>query len=313
MPKATVSEQEFRQLWEQLGPKALAKHLGISTQSAHTRRRRIERRQDAPILGPADSTTVRHNNAVVAHRMQDGIILVGSDAHIWPGPLTTMQRGFLKFAQLLNPDVVIANGDFCDFAKISRYPSIGWEDKPNVAQELEAVKDYLGEVERACPRAKRFWPAGNHDLRFESFIAKNAPEMERIDGVHLKDHFPLWIPCWRVDVNDDVVIRHRELGGEHADFRNVQTQGKTIVTGHDHRTGVVPYRSYRGLLYGVRCGFMADHPTDPQFVHYLEAREPNWHPAFCVLTFKDGVLMMPELVTKWDDEHVQFRGELIKV
>jgi hypothetical protein len=75
----------------------------------------------------------------------------------------------------------------------------------------------------------------------------------------------------------------------------------------------VPWRNYRGLHYGVRCGFMCDSAQDPQFVHYLEGREPNWHPAFVKLTFVNGLLLMPELVTRIDDTHVQFRGEVIEV
>ena len=224
-----------------------------------------------------------------------------------------MQRAFLAFAQRLKPVVVVANGDICDFPQISRFASIGWEKKPTVADELAAVQDYLGEIVRLAPAARHMWPLGNHDMRFETLIAAKAPDMANIHGMHLKDHFTQWTPCWRIDLNDDVIIRHRELGGEHADYRNVVTSGKTMVTGHDHRTGVVPYRNYAGLRWGVRCGFLGDSANDPQFVNYLECREPNWHPAFCVLTFKDGRLLMPELCIKHDDDHVEFRGEVIRV
>jgi hypothetical protein len=36
-------------------------------------------------------------------------------------------------------------------------------------------------------------------------------------------------------------------------------------------------------------------------------------PAFVVLTFKGGKLLPPELVTRWADGEVCFRGEIIKV
>jgi hypothetical protein len=256
---------------------------------------------------------INANNAVVSIKIENGVVLVGSDAHIWPGPLSTMQRGFLQFAKMMQPYAIVANGDFCDFPQISRFQSIGWEKKPTVADELAAVRDYMGSLAQAAPSAKRVWPLGNHDMRFETLIAAKAPEMANIHGVHLKDHFPQWQPCWRIDVNSDVVIRHRELGGEHADYRNVVSQGKTIITGHDHRTGVVPYRNYAGLHWGVRCGFLGDSADDPQYINYLECRQPNWIPAFVVLTFKNGRLLWPELATKFDDDHLEFRGEVVKV
>ncbi len=317
---ASCTDQEFIALWkEHQSGTAVAKALRIAARSVLERRRRIEAKFGI-VLPVFDErrpqyNTIGHesNKAVIKYAISDGVVLVGSDAHIWSKPWTTMQRAFLHFASTIKPAAIIANGDFFDGARISRWPSIGWEQKPSVAQELEAVQDYLGELEKASPKSKRFWPCGNHDARFESKIAANLPEFASVKGVHLKDHFPFWTPCWRVDINDDVVVRHRELGGEHADYRNTQTGGKTIVTGHDHRATVTAYSDYTGIRWGVRCGYMCESPEDGQFVNYLEARQPNWCPAFVVLTFKDGRLLWPELVTKFDDAHINFRGSLVAV
>jgi hypothetical protein len=116
-----------------------------------------------------------------------------------------------------------------------------------------------------------------------------------------------------VDINGDIIVRHREKGGVHAGYNNVKENGKTTFTGHDHRVEVQHYQNYAGLTYGVRSGMLADSPADPQFVNYLEARHPNWHSTFIVCTFVDGVLLQPEIVRKWDSDHVQFRGEIIPV
>jgi hypothetical protein len=311
----SCTDEEFIAAWRELqSPTEVANRFGIGFRRAQARRKHLEQKYGVTLpVFRTGVVEVTDNKAVVRYEISDGVVLVGSDAHIWPGPLTTMQRAFLRFAERIKPAAIVANGDFFDGARMSRHPSIGWEQKPGVWQELEAVKDYLGELERIAPASRRFWPAGNHDLRFESKIANSIPEMERVKGAHLKDHFPNWLPCWRVDVNDDVVIRHRELGGEHADFRNVVTSGKTIVTGHDHRANVTAYRNYTGTRWGVRCGYMADSPQDSQFVHYLEGREVNWQPAFVVMTWKGGRLLWPELCVKHDDTHVEFRGEVIEV
>jgi hypothetical protein len=38
---------------------------------------------------------------------------------------------------------------------------------------------------------------------------------------------------------------------------------------------------------------------------------PAWRSGFVVLTFKKGQMLMPELVQKFDEDHVEFRGHLI--
>ncbi len=320
MSAALCTEDRFIALARELqSVKLVAQAIGMAVQPCYARWSNIEKKHGIVLpkfdlrLNKPRTAGVDHSKAVVSLPIDDGVVLVGSDFHIIDTQWTTMQRAFVQFAKKLKPTSVVVNGDVADFGQISRHPSIGWEAKPSLIHELRAIEEYLGLLAKAAPAAKKIWPLGNHDARFESRIAAVAPEFREVKGIHLRDHFPLWMPCWRLDINDDVIVRHRELGGEHADFRNVQTAGKTIVTGHDHRTGVTPWRNYRGLHWGVRCGYMADSARDPQFVNYLEGKEPNWHPAFAVLTFRKGRLLWPELVTKHDDEHVEFRGELIAV
>ena len=301
-------------------PMLVRQKLGISHSCLNRRRKVIEERYGItlPVIdrrAAYNTVAVDHSTAVARYTITDGTILVGSDLHIWPQERPTMQRAFLHFALRLTPDAIVLNGDVMDGAKISRFASIGWEQKPELWQELEAAVDYLGDLESASPKAKRFWPAGNHDLRLDSKLANVAPEYAKLKGVHLKDHFERWTPCWRLDVNDDLVLRHRELGGEHADYRNVVMAGKSIGTGHDHRLGVVLYHNYTGLKFGFRSGYMCESPDDPQFVHYLEGKVPNWWPGFVVLTFKDGRLLMPEICIKHPhgEGQVQWRGEVVSV
>ena len=86
-----------------------------------------------------------------------------------------------------------------------------------------------------------------------------------------------------------------------------------MVTGHDHRAEVVPYDDRRGRRYGVRHGMGADSSRDPMFVNYLEARRGNWQSAIAILTYRGGELLQPELALRMDDNHFQFRGEVIEV
>jgi hypothetical protein len=241
-------------------------------------------------------------------------VIVGNDAHYWPGDPPTMHRAMVHLIKKLKPVAVVANGDFFDGASISRFPSIGWEKSPQVQQELEVVQDRMDEIFKASLNAKHFWTAGNHDLRFESRLAAVAPEYRGVKGIHLKDHIQGWAPCWAVDINKNTTswteIRHREKGGIHASYRNTVEAGVTLVTGHDHRADVVPYNDRRGRRYGVRTGMMADSPMDGQFRDYLEARSINWQSAIAVLTYVNGVLLIPELALKVGDGQFEFRGEI---
>jgi hypothetical protein len=247
--------------------------------------------------------------------VKDGIVLVGGDGHYWNGPASTAHRAFVKFCKKFRRDLkaVVMNGDAFDGATISRHPPIGWENRPSVVDELEAVKERLGEIVAAAPTARKIWPLGNHDARFETRLAMVAPEYARVYGFHLKDHVPDWESCWSCWINDDVVIKHRgPKGGVHATHNNTIAAGKTMVTNHLHSLKVTPYDDYNGTRFGVDTGTLAD-PNGPQFLDYSEDNPKNHRSGFAVLTFRRGVLMWPEIVAVFDKDHVQFRGELIKV
>jgi hypothetical protein len=318
MGVAKATEEEFIAAYRELQSTTLvAERLGMTQGRVNHRKRFIEKKHGIvlPVFDhrKAYNTAGTQQKEVAKLSIQDGVVLIGSDIHIWPNHRTTMQKAFIHFAKVLKPAAIILNGDVADFPSISRHPSINWEKIPTVQEEIEAISDWLQELMDASKNSRRIWAAGNHDLRFESRIANNIPQARGVKGVHLKDHFPGWQPCWRVDINEDIIVRHREYGGEHADWNNVVKSGKTIVTGHDHRLGVVPYTDYRGTRYGIRTGFMCDSPEDKQFVNYLEARRPNWLAGFAVLTFAQGKLLLPEIVKKWSENEVEFRGGIVRV
>ncbi|MCR4300620.1 MAG: metallophosphoesterase, partial [Sulfuricaulis sp.] len=253
----------------------------------------------------------RHS-ATITLNVETGIVVVFSDAHYWPGLVTTAHRALLKVIDGLKPRAVICNGDAFDGAAISRFPRIGWDKKPSVKDELRTVTERLEEIRQAAGRAHLTWPLGNHDARFETRLAQGAPEFEGVSGFHLKDHFPEWGPCWATRINQDVVVKHRMRSGIHATHNNTINSGVSIVTGHLHQLKVTPFSDYRGRRFGVDTGTLAD-PGGPQFIDYTEAGPVNWASGFAVLTFHKGVLLPPELVEKMDEDNIVFRGTVIPV
>ena len=306
-----ISEEEFIDLYVTIGATALSKRLGINPRSVNQRRARIEQRRGMVIKGPtkygvqrqAPRETIRRNIEVT-----DGYVIVGSDAHYWPNDISTAHRAFCDLCEDLNPKVVILNGDMFDGARLSRHPPLGWENLPEPHEELEVCQERLEEIRAASPKAKHYWTLGNHDARFETRLATALPQMEGIQGMHLKDHFPDWIPSMSVWINDDVVVKHNWKGGVHAAHNNAKMSGKTMVTGHTHQQQVSSWTNYNGTVYGIEAGTMAE-AYGEQFM-YANDNPRNWVSGFVVLSFaKDGRLRYPEVVRVLSEGVYEFRGE----
>jgi len=318
MARAAISDPEFIELFESIGPGKLAERLNQKERTIYARRATIERRIQRQLTAP-DNGGNRRTRSNIQHsarlelNIDNGTVLIGSDAHYWPGIVTTAHRAFVEFCRRMKPAAVILNGDVLDGAGISRHPSIGWENKPTLIEEIEACQERLAEIERAAPKAELVWTLGNHDARFESRLANVAPEYAKVHGVHLKDHFGYrWSPCWSVWINGSVVVKHRWKGGIGATRANALNSGKTMVTGHLHSLKVTPLTDYTGTRWGVDTGTLAA-PFGPQFIDYTEDAPVDWRSGFAVLTFRDGRLMQPETVMVTGEGEVDFRGEIHKV
>jgi hypothetical protein len=319
MPAPVCTTEEFIALWTALGtPTKVAGHLGVSTRSVMGRRSDIEARLGITLETRREPTQAKLliKGARIEKTIQNGRVVVFSDAHYYPNIKSTAHRALLKLIPKFKPVAIVNNGDCFDGGSISRYPRIGWDAKPKVMDELKAVKDRLDEVEAIRGHADLIWSLGNHDARYECWLAANAPQFEGVQGFHLKDHFPLWRPCWRVDINPGtdswVIIKHRWKGGVHATRNNALNAGSvSYVTGHLHSQKVAPLTTARNTCWGVDCGTLAD-PQGPQFEDYLESSDPDWRSGFILLTFVDGRLLTPEMIRVVDEGLVEFRGELIE-
>jgi hypothetical protein len=311
LPKASISDAELTSLFRTKGAKETQRITGLTERNIYKRIARMRANGEA-INAPSKAPAKEYPHRQTID-LQNGVIIVGSDFHIWPGEASTCLRAFKKFIDDMRPAAVILNGDVLDFPQISRHPPIGWESHPSVKDEIEAAQDHLHDIAKAARRARKIWPLGNHDARFETRLASVASEYKGLKGISLADSFPLWEKAWSCFVNDTVVIKHRfPKGGQHATSNNPLWAGRTTVQGHLHNQQVRGLTDYNGTRYGVDTGCVAD-ADHRAFTGYTEDGPLNWRSGFCVLTFVDGQLLPPELVTKWDDETVSFRGKLERV
>jgi len=151
----------------------------------------------------------------------------------------------------------------------------------------------MTEIEDRSKNSKCLWTVGNHDSRLWRYIRVNAPEVSGMPFTDLFEYFPRWKPTYAIDVNGNTLIKHRWHNGIHATYNNALKGGVNVVTGHLHRLQVTAWGDYTGRRYGVDTGTLAE-PDGPQFL-YLEHNPVPWASGFAVLTFRNGVLLPPEL------------------
>lgn len=303
-----VSDEEFIRLFKQLkSPQKVADAIGIAVRNVYRRRNNLVKNKEIDLTSVSPkqiNTYLPEDRRVAIHEVQNGHIFIASDCHYWPGEETVAHKAFVKLISKMKPQTIILNGDVFDGAQVSRHPPLMGVTTPTPKQEIEACQDRLHEISMASKNARKIWTFGNHDTRLFSRIAAHAPELT--DMLSLFDYFPGWHTCWRVDINHDIVVKHRWHGSLHSNFQNVLKSGKTFISGHLHMLKVTPFSDYNGRRWGVDTGTLAE-PYGDQFV-YTEMNPVNWCSGFCVLTIKDGMLLPPELCEVLDGV-AYFRGE----
>jgi hypothetical protein len=331
VPAPAITEEEFIAAWKACpSPIALAKRLGLNERSIQQRRQRIERKTGVPMPSMIYNGVQRDRGGIENPAMQalyqsptrlhqvvpDGTVIVFSDAHYWPGIVSTAHRALVHLVRELKPRMVIGNGDIFDMASPSHWGRRDFSPLPNVRQEIEACQERLGEIEDAAPKGCRLVRTiGNHCIRFTKKLVTVAPEFEGLKGFALTDHFPRWQECWSIHLNPNsdgwTEVKHRWKGGVHSSFNNAKESSVHYATGHDHALRVQEFTNRRGTWYGMNSGTLAD-PEGPQF-GYSEDSPANHRSGFLVLTYHKGLLLRPAVCKVLDESHVDFERKVIRV
>jgi hypothetical protein len=311
-----IPDEEFAAIWQrcQGHTPTIAKLSGVSVRTVMYQRKRVEERLGIMLVANDDRTQRGRVSLpkIGARRLAKvkGTVIVFSDAHFWPEePRSPAFIALVELCRQLNPVLVVNNGDAFDGARISRHPPTDWARLPDVADELEACKHRLAEIEEVIQKdVPLIWNAGNHDSRFSIRLAQVASEFSAVHGMDLKDHFPRWDFGWSLLINEKVMVKHRYAGGVHATYNNTLRSGLSMVTGHLHRLCVTPWSDYNGTRWGVDTGTLSSFGPEVQKFAYSEDNPMNWAQGFAVLTFDDhGHLLPPELVQVIDGK-AYFRG-----
>lgn len=316
-----ATDEQFRAAWIDCGGEArkVGDVLGINIRGVYDRRASLEAKRGWHLpsagaggghhRGDAGAAPYNYNPRLKIDNFV-GRAVIFSDAHWWPGLSRTLAyRALVEVVKEVKPELIIGNGDLLDGARVSRFGRSDWQYQPRMVEELKETQDCCSEIRHAHRRGRTIRTTGNHDQRFDKYLANHASDFEGVGGFRLADHIREWEETVSVWINGHTVVKHRWHGGVHAAWNNVMKSGVTMVTGHTHTLLCRPFMDYRGRRYGIEDGTLAD-PHGPQMA-YAEDNPSQGCSGFVVLTFdKTGRVLYPELAEAVDGA-VYFRGRVV--
>jgi predicted phosphodiesterase len=178
--------------------------------------------------------------------LDDCSALIVSDLHI-PFHDAPAIHAVVAAARQREIDLVLLNGDVCDFFSISRFDKNPTES--NLKRELELTRQFLGWLRQQFPKARVIYKLGNHDEWFDKYLIRKAPELFRVPGVSLRH-----LTTAKIDSLEAVD------GIEWVDDQRKLMAGKlSIWHGHEIGKGSIapPVNPARGLfMRTMECGLM---------------------------------------------------------
>jgi hypothetical protein len=320
MAPKQLPETLCREAWEAVAAAGTladaARAMGVSRQTLEHRYHEGRRRFGwDDVLRSAFAATAYDPEAppqsalAVTMDLVDATVVAFSDAH-WTTleqPRALAHEALLRAIPDIKPTMLLSMGDLLDFGEPSRHPPLMWQPRIKVKDELAACRRHLADMRERAPNAVTHWVRGNHDDRFDKWLAAQAGSFEGVDGFSLADHFSDWPMSWRLNLPGLMAV-HRYHGGMHAAWNNTVKSGISVLSGDTHSLEVKPYRDETGRRYGVQTGMLGD-PVWPCFSYTLGITR-LWSPGFAVLTWRGGKLMPPELCEVVDGV-AWFRGETL--
>lgn len=149
---------------------------------------------------------------------------------------------------------------------------------------LDLVHEFYTNLRKVAPTAEIFQIAGNHEVRLERYIKRNAPRLQQFKSLTVQEMFKLdefkikWKGIRDRLVVDGLKVTHgtrvRPESGGSARAELKANHYKTGVSGHCHRLGWVKDND----VVWMELGNLADPNYEAHA--YLGDSEANWHQGF---------------------------------
>lgn len=276
-PALTLAKMAYRvypELWTNLEAcrTAVRKRLGVCGKSS---RREDGRKPRQPgdewrSFLPPGRTYFKDKTPFVIEGASRTLIL--SDVHVPYHDLQALDTA-IEFGIKQNADLVLLNGDFTDWYKLSDW---GFDPRgPGPAEEVDIGSSILGGLRSAFPSARIVWKEGNHEERFYRYMCRKAPELLGLKSFTWAEAFDL-----------------NEYGVETvAECRDIYLGKLTVIHGHEYKFNISnPVGPARGLfLQGVAHALCGHFHQVSQYTHpSIRGRPVSCWSTGCLCDLKPG-------------------------
>ena len=209
--------------------------------------------------------------------------VIASDVHIPFQDQRAVDLWF-RFLEWFQPDRVFLDGDILDCWDISKFVKpvdLGFR----IGDEIDKGRAFLGRLRRTCPAAEIVYIFGNHEFRFDVYVASQARELSGLRGLSLEEQLDLdglGIKAVNNHLREQshlygkLLIGHFNRASKHSAYTEkllIEDKGISLVQAHTHRLGTHYRRVYDGVIAGWGCGCLCD--LEPRYID-----RPNWQQGF---------------------------------
>lgn len=178
-------------------------------------------------------------------------VIILSDIHIPYEDKVALEIA-ISYMKDNEPDHIVLNGDIADMYTVSSYDKYT-RNRPSIQDEINAVVSFFQRLRDLFPEAKISFLIGNHEIRLQKYIQKNADALVELDALSLPKLFKLeelsidYYPADRPLEIGKLLITHGELcrkGAGSTARGHRDKYNSSVAVGHIHR-GSVGYQRVR--------------------------------------------------------------------
>lgn len=181
----------------------------------------------------------------------------------------------LRAAKAIEPHRIIILGDFADFFQVSFHERT-LEKRMGFVDEVKWVNRELDRIQALGARVH--FIEGNHEHRFNRYLANKAPELSGLPGMTVPELFHIKERGWtytryrdHLRVGKLWVTHDRGRSGPLAAIEARGAYGGNVVIGHNHAMTVAYKGDARGKTHvGASFGWLGDKKTI-DYAHVTQA------------------------------------------
>lgn len=259
--------------------------------TAHSQNRSAKLHTEQGIHAYAKENVLRYHGAYQKPLKRSHVEgLVCSDVHsLHCDPFA--RHCFMRAVEMVQPDVIVVNGDLVDFPSISSHPKLPGHFHLNLQQEIDWARDFLRDLRERASDATIFYVVGNHEYRLVRYLADTAPALASLRSLSFGelfglDEFEVTLICrsnflapsqaqrkadraenWVV-IADSYVATHGTSCTKFAAEKELQRFMLPGTSGHTHRPQVYYHNTLgTGGLSWMSTPMMCHHSDGRDFVH----------------------------------------------